>query len=374
LVFTRASIDVLRVLFWSSEANFDFYRRGGIESTIRRLIDFLLQNRHEIHVFIVSERDLEKRYSYRKANLILTYGAVADLKKRALANDFDVINFLQTPFGDPVFLFRLLATKRRNQTKFIKLFFTNPPFKNNAWLQWLKHLLLIDVYIAFSTRLYERLSTPLKRRVFHLNPPVGEAYFRMANRPEASRSVWFVGRLSEDKGLDIVLSVFRQLREEKGILLGIQGYYATHGDRDRYSETVADLGINVHIGSRGDSNSGDEAILDDSILPLGEYDVLLLPYQDLNQTIDTPLLVVEGLVSCCKVVTSDIGGLKSLSMNLFAVREYQKPEAFCKAVKDALDTPWVDEDHSAFGINAVGLEYLTMIQQNAEKGIPSISA
>ncbi|MCB0744742.1 MAG: glycosyltransferase, partial [Ignavibacteriae bacterium] len=70
---------------------------------------------------------------------------------------------------------------------------------------------------------------------------------------------------------------------------------------------------NLDIKEHSTSNTKKEYVA------LNEYDILLLPYQDLGPTLDTPLLVIEGLVSNCKVIVSNIGSLSNISGNLYFV-------------------------------------------------------
>ena len=103
----------MKIAFFGSDKNTDIFRVGGIESILRRLIGFLLENGHEIYVFVMSSHRLEKQIEFTNGRLTLFYDETQNLRRKLLNSDFQVINFLSTPFSNIYFLIKLLLKKKK---------------------------------------------------------------------------------------------------------------------------------------------------------------------------------------------------------------------------------------------------------------------
>jgi len=316
----------MNILFFGSEANLDLYRTGGIESTVRRLIKFLVEYNHKIFVFVISSEKYKIDVKLEQGIITIVYDSVENLTNRLLNEKFHIINFLQTPFKNLFFLLKLLVKKKRDNILFIKWFFTYPPFKRNFFQQKIKHFLFIDRYIVFSKRLYESLYSLKRENVFLLNPPVPYEYYKHANTRPKNKSICFTGRISEDKGIEIVIEVFKKLVHDNNIQLNIIGYYSNESDKEKYEPLLNQLNIDINIEKVKKTKF--TKMMEESILPLRNFEILFLPYQKLLPTLDTPLLVLEGLAAGCKIITSDIGNLDQFQDNLFLVKDYHNHISF----------------------------------------------
>ena len=212
----------MKLVFFGKDS-LNLMRKGGIESLMRRLISALAKNEHE--VFVLVAHKTQKAYfevAINKNKVIFIYGTVEDLQQKMLDMKYDVLNFLSTPFGDIRFLFRLLYKKRRENIYFCKLFFTYPVFKKNVRLQTLKHRFTINKYIAFSQRLFDDLNNNFPKKTYQLLPPVADIYFEEKKESKhLKKRIAFAGRISADKGMDIVLKVFEHFQDVENIELSL---------------------------------------------------------------------------------------------------------------------------------------------------------
>jgi glycosyltransferase involved in cell wall biosynthesis len=105
------------------------------------------------------------------------------------------------------------------------------------------------------------------------------------------------------------------------------GYFSNKEDEKKYEEKLQNLKIDELkiVAHQKDKNQ---------ILPLDKYDILLLPYQDLGPTLDTPLLILEGLSSNCKIITSNIEPLNYINGNIFFVDNFSNSSAFVKKIEE----------------------------------------
>ncbi len=272
--------------------------------------------------------------------------------RKEIFKDFDIINFIQTPFENPFYSVRFLLMKSTKKVTTTKFFFTYPILAKYNFLQKLKIKFLIDHTFVFSKRL-EVLAKLITNNVTFQYPPISQVYISKLAPPKGIKEkILFAGRLSRDKGLDVVLDVYKKLSKDK-FYLGIIGYFSTDADKKYYEEKLkrVDLDFLQII-------SPVTKLVAQNRLPLNEYNILLLPYQDLAPTLDTPLLILEGLSSQCKVITSDIGSLSSIKGNIFLVKEYTDSSKFLEMVNNVSEIKIKDEIIDCFSNEIFGNKYL----------------
>ncbi len=318
----------MKFLFVGTNANINLEKIGGIESTMRELLSFLKKKNHDVEVLIITnEFEEEKVVSTSFGEIAVKTKSTIEARKY-LFNNFDVINFLQTPFTNPFFALKFLFYKNFNKVATTKLFFTYPTLFQTTFLQKLKLKLLIDTTFVFSKRL-ENFAKNIVNNVVFLYPPVAKQYIvagKSRSEENYKKRILFIGRLSEDKGLDVVIDVFKTLPKDK-FYLSIMGYFSNKEDEKKYEEKLQNLKIDELkiVAHQKDKNQ---------ILPLDKYDILLLPYQDLGPTLDTPLLILEGLSSNCKIITSNIEPLNYINGNIFFVDNFSNSSAFVKKIEE----------------------------------------
>jgi len=344
----------MKLLFVGSNANLNLNRIGGIESTIRELLFFLIERNNEIKVLLIdSNLRKETKIESDLGEIPVLVTNIGEARKHLLQN-FDVINFIQTPFGNPLFALFFLFYKLFRKTITTKFFFTYPSLNKSTFLQKVKLKLLIDHTFVFSKRL-EKEAKKIVKNVTFLYPPVSKHYINPIEKKHSSKkSIFFAGRLSEDKGLDIVIKVFKDLPREN-YYLGLIGYFANKIDSKKYLDELNDLKLNhIEIVSHINQNQ--------STLPLNEYDLLLLPYQDIGPTLDTPLLILEGLSSKCKVITSNIEPLNTIDGNIYFVDDFTNYIAFVDVINKA-STGKLIKNINDYSTNNFGNCYLRTLKE-----------
>lgn len=344
----------MKFLFIGSKANLDLNRIGGIESTMRELLIFLKKANYDIQVLLIDNKIKEEtKFRTEFGEIPVTITNVLEIRKHLFKN-YDVINFLQTPFENPFFALYFLGYKVIRKQFTTKFFFTYPTLKNSTFLQKLKLRLLINHTFVFSKRL-EILAKQVVKNVTLLYPPVSEHYFKQSlKKTDSKNRILFVGRLSKDKGIEIVINIFKNLPSNK-YTFGIIGYFANNKDREKYEQKLYGLELDcIKIVSPTTENK--------SILPLNEYDLLLLPYQDLGPTLDTPLLILEGLSSNCKIITSNIASLNFIEGNIFFVDNYYDYLAFIEAINDVSNKENV-KNIMNYSTNSFGNLYLKSLRE-----------
>lgn len=316
----------MKFLFVGTKVNLDLNKIGGIESTMRELLVFLKKENYEIQVLLIDSEIIEEsEFVTEFGKIPVKITNVFEVRKH-LFKRYDVINFLQTPFNNPFFAIYFWGYKIFSKSITTKFYFTYPTLKEISFLQKIKLKLLINHTFVFSKRL-ENLAKDIVKDVTLLYPPVSNNYISSKAKKNTSKTkILFVGRLCSDKGLDIILNVFKNLPREK-YYLGIIGYFANENDNKNYKKELNKLSLDcLEIVTPVTDNK--------PTLPLSEYDILLLPYQDLGPTLDTPLLILEGLSSNCKIITSNIEPLNYIEGNIWFVDDYLNYLEFLKMIND----------------------------------------
>ena len=345
----------MKFLFVGTNANLNLERIGGIESTMREFLSFLKKENHDVEVLIIAQKsEKEKFISTDFGDITVKSKSIAEARKY-LFKDFDVINFLQTPFTNPFFALKFLLYKSFNKVTTTKFFFTYPTLYKYTFFQKLKLKLLIDTTFVFSKRL-ENIAKKIVKNVVFIYPPVAEQYIvleKERNEENNQKRILFVGRLSKDKGLDIVIDVFKTLPKEK-FYLSIIGYFSNEKDEKKYKEKLQNLKIDELkiVAHQRDKNQ---------ILPLNKYDILLLPYQELGPTLDTPLLILEGLSSNCKIITSNIEPLNYIKGNIFFVNDFSNPQAFSEKIEEIFEEKNLANTYD-YSTDAFGKMYLSSLK------------
>ena len=300
----------------------DMNRPGGVETVIRELTVALTRQNNEIVVYVIDPK--QKAVDSQRINgVLIEKGNIGYIRTQLLKKTFDVVHFLHTPFNDPFFTLQFYFKKRGEAFLTTKFFLTYPIYRKYPFFEKIKYRYLIDKGIVFSKRL-EIEAKKLTSDLIFLYPPVADIFFDMRNRRKTidKTRIAFLGRLSSDKGLDMVIRIFRLLNP-KHYQMYIGGYFTNSDDEKRYMPHLSvlknvQLSIVPFSGNRTNSDYPD----------LSGIDILLLPYQSLAPTVDFPLLSMEGQVAGCQVIASNMGALSSLPGHLHLVDNYTSEQAF----------------------------------------------
>lgn len=163
-----------------------------------------------------------------------------------------------------------------------------------------------------STRFCQYVATWSKKSVLFL-PPVPEEYFVTPEEKTISEKirVTYCGRIDERKGAVKALDLFQAMGNDINIKTRICGYPWSHRPETMslHEQILSHPNINYepihyeHWTLQVDANLRNV---------LEETDILLLPYRKLSSTIDTPLLLLEGMASLCVIITPNLGNLKKI--------------------------------------------------------------
>ena len=148
------------------------------------------------------------------------------------------------------------------------------------------------------------------RRAELLLPPVSNSYFcNSEDKPDDGiLRITYAGRLDPEKGTSEAVEVFRRLAGRANIAARVCGFVWSHNPE----------AIGLHKSLLADPDIVYEPVMyqawtpevDENLIQLlRQTDILLLPYRKLSSTVDTPLLLLEGMANLCAVITPSLGDL-----------------------------------------------------------------
>lgn len=302
----------MKLYFLALYKVFDFSQIGGTDSFMRRLTNGLLEIDHNLRIewlFYGSEFkktiNHSNRFSSRyfcKFDELLEY--VYDTKPEHVVCTWiyprDRIKF---------------AHFRRNNKKIVfhKIEFFYP---ENSLIRLLKFSdLLIYPYngkiFCVSYRQLNYLKK-LSRNCVLILPPVPEYYFlKPEDKPKSEKiNLTFIGRIDPRKGIEETLRLFDYLKQDNKFHISIMGIYIKN-----------DPGVTASLNYLRDNFKGSYILLDRNgyndevehkvFEVLKGTDIFFQPYRNLDSTVDTPLLLLEGMATLCTIVTTDISNVKN---------------------------------------------------------------
>ena len=146
-----------------------------------------------------------------------------------------------------------------------------------------------------------------------LLPPVPESFFLAPEdkpRHEELR-VNYIGRTEPGKGIEAVLALFTLLKNRPEVQVAIYGYH--HPNSTPSVQVHEELSRQTDIPYFYTPYAGYTPEVDENMgRRLRDTDILVLPYQRISSTMDTPLLLTEGMASLCAVATRPLGDIPSI--------------------------------------------------------------
>jgi glycosyltransferase involved in cell wall biosynthesis len=145
-------------------------------------------------------------------------------------------------------------------------------------------------------------------------PPVPDNFFLSLDQKASSRRlrVTYMGRLDKGKGTGSAINIFQELAPFRdSIQTTIFGYAWTHDlESVRLHKTLVSQNDIEYVPTKQQGYSAETDVMIRNILC--QTDVLLLPYARLSSTIDTPLVLLEGMAHLTAVVTRPVGDLPAI--------------------------------------------------------------
>ncbi len=299
-----------RIAFAGSRGFADFYGVGGMQSYIRRLGLELARRGHRVDYLVHAahqEQDIRPVPGIR----VRYFSAVADgLAELSTGGYSDVIRVWMARWDRLEFVRHVLgreAASRRNH--YVWFVLPDPPGKR-----------LLGMFEGLATsrggRLFcvsarqWRAAKRWTRKASLLLPPVPEAFFlRPSEKPLAwPLRVTFLGVLHPDKGIKEVVELFGVLRDDPRFDCSI---YATHDPRASV-EAALHAWLFHHKNIRYvpmEQRKWSVELEQEVQAVLAQTDVFVQPLQSLQNTVDTPLLVLEAMASLCAVLTTPLGSI-----------------------------------------------------------------
>ena len=295
----------MRITFFGSRGSFAYDQIGGTDSFFRRLGGELVKRHH--HVEFV-------HYGCPRIRNSSTNVGITILEMRRFN---DALGHLSNSDG-PIIVNAIRAVDRPGFIAFryhnrdrLKFYMTYSLFSDTLFGRS-KHFLEAALYpfnggcICMSNRLVKHVRK-CHNRAHLLLPPVSGEYFRSPceKRTEGKLIAAYIGRLEPGKGACEAIAILDKLSQNDVVDARVIAYYFNgaagieplrerliHNSKIRYQETT----------HRSWTPETEQKLASE----LRDIDILLLPYRTVSSSIDTPLLLLEGMASlCCCVIRPD---------------------------------------------------------------------
>ncbi|MDT8308004.1 MAG: hypothetical protein RQ866_00625 [Bacteroidales bacterium] len=300
-----------RIAFFCYDNQVNYHHVGGMDSLVRRLAHALIKLGDQVDIVHYGSDNYQSEQ-------------LCDGIKQLHFCDFeDACQFLSEECDD-VLSIHLRRADRIKYAKFRRQWQNKVRFHHiySVWNESrIKRELLFSEARLFpfngclfclSPRFYKTVSRWSKRAVLLL-PPVDHSYFCTPSEKSNSDKlrIAFAGRVDPGKGVQNALDVFSRLGDKMDIDARVCGYAWSH--RAETIEMHESLIANPEIRYEPvEYKKWDQNVDDDIVSILHNSDILLLPYQKLSSTVDTPLLLLEGMASLCTIITPPLGDLHLL--------------------------------------------------------------
>ncbi len=293
----------------------DFYGVGGMQSYMRRLA-IELAHLGRLVDYLVHGAPSQSETSPTAGITIRYFRSLEDAFSWLASGDYEHVVRVWLSRRDRARYVRHVWTQR-TRTRYHHIWFIVPDSPAKRALGLVEGLLTSrrGHLVCVSPRQFERMRW-LGRKSVLLLPPVPESFFM---EPEKKPLRWplritFLGVLHPDKGIKDVVRLFLAFKHDPRFKCMI---YASHNPADpqqvalhRQLTDQQGLGyVPMQVG-RWSPGSAEQVrqILHDT-------DIFIQPYQSLQNTVDTPLLVLEAMATSCGVMTTPIGSIPELYGN-----------------------------------------------------------
>jgi glycosyltransferase involved in cell wall biosynthesis len=301
----------MKIAFFGSFGSFDYFKIGGTESFARRLATTLVNAGHQADFIIYGSPT--SRFQTAGPGI-----GLYSLTKLSEALPFLVKNYehVLTLYLRPSDRLSYLRFRQRHnqRLRFHQIYFSWPDsvIKRKAAFWDARLHPFNGRLICISPRQFNYVRQWSDRAVL-LVPPVWETYF-LAPDTKSSHDqlrVTYIGRTEPAKGIEQVIHLLTQLKDCPWLHGEIHGFHHSHSKASvQIHEWLKDQKQFGYFYSPFESHS--QELEDNLIRILKDTDILLLPYRQLSSTIDTPMLLLEGMASLCAVVSMASGSIPDI--------------------------------------------------------------
>jgi glycosyltransferase involved in cell wall biosynthesis len=342
----------MKISFFGAFGAFDYFKIGGAESFTRRMATGLIRQGHRADLVIYGAPASERRTV--GPGIGLSYFRAFKDAVEFLTREYDQIITLYLPPRDRL---RYLYFRRLNQSRltFHQVYFSWPDSlikRKGAFLEARLYPYNGRLF-CISPRQYHYVRRWSPRGVLLL-PPVWESYFLAPEaKPEKDKvRLTYIGRTEPGKGIEEVIYLYHHLKDQPRLEIEIHGFHHEHSQAGVEFHEWLNRQEGLHY-SYSPYESYSPQTDDNLRCILQTTDILVLPYQKLSSTMDTPVLLLEGMAALCAVMTKPFGDIP----NLYGPSPFILPgaEAMVNMVKKVMDSP-----------ELLGLERRRIFQRNAE--------
>lgn len=300
-----------KIAFFGLSGSFGHHGIGGTESITRRLAYGLVELGFTVS-FVRFGKHQEGISAGKNGVSVYDY------------LDFEsALHFLQKKYDQVLTIYipprnRLafgLFRKKNKEIRFHFLFqvFSASLLKRAATVAELRLFPYNGYVFCVSPRL-QKLVLHFSNKAVLLLPPVPELYFLKPDEKLMTKQlrITYMGRLDPGKGADIAIRFFKQLvRQEPEIDARIYGYtWPGYSDTEQLESELLNQQEIAYYPTERHSYSPEMDTWIHEVLC--NTDVLFLPYVKLSSTVDTPLVLLEGMAHLCAVITRPLGDLPQI--------------------------------------------------------------
>lgn len=301
----------MKIAFFGIYGSFDYFKIGGVESLSRRLATGLIHAGHEADFVIYGAPAIE--HQVVEAGIGLHYFCELKTALKFLTQQYDQIITLHLPLRDRL---SYLSFRRLQQSRlrFHQVYFNWPDSLAKRKAAFLEARLcpFNGRLFCVSPRQYHYVRRWSDRAVLLL-PPVWESYFLEPEaKPEHDKlRVTYIGRTEPGKGIEDVIYLWNKLKDQPQVEMEVHGFHHqnSQGGAKFHEWLSRQNGLHYFYtpfeGYSPEVDTNLARILHDT-------DILVLPYQKLSSTIDTPVLLLEGMATLCAIMTRKMGDIPNL--------------------------------------------------------------
>jgi glycosyltransferase involved in cell wall biosynthesis len=305
----------MKIAFFGVRSAFDYQEIGGTNSFVRRLTHQLLSDSlRGDQVDLIMYGTPRSITTSPGSGIQLFYyrsfaEAISALSRIIDQYDHVIAVYLSIPERLAFARFRARYHKR---TRFHIIHFSWPGSILRRELMFCDNLLYYSTIYTISPRLFKAAQRwGLNSKL--ILPPVPDDYFVVPSEKPSSHKlrVAYIGRTEPGKGAQEIIELFSNLKQYPGIQTYIYGYHFPHHEPSvRMHEWL--LTQKMLFYQYMDYERHSPHIEQQVKKILYETDVLLLPYKAISSTIDSPLLLLEGMAASCIVISKPLGDIPTL--------------------------------------------------------------
>jgi glycosyltransferase involved in cell wall biosynthesis len=295
--------------FFAEYKTFSFDALGGLESIARRLARGLIRKGVPASFVFFGAPHNARRTTYCGIE-ICEFQRFSDSLRWIKQSCKYQMTFYLRPNYRPFFL--LFA---RHNASTLRQYYYSTVWNKNKGARFLRRLEAMampsnTIFYSASERLQEEMQRATVRTELLL-PPVPDDFFQECkSTADGLPKVAFLGRIDPRKGADFAHRVFKQLADI-GFQVIIYGYPWKQNAASVHLHEALKAQTQVRfVGAAHTSYTHQTDLLLKNIY--STTDILFLPYSDLSSTVDSPLVVLEGMAHGCAIVARKNPHLQSL--------------------------------------------------------------